>query len=80
MIRLKLSSLFPYNLLAIWSEKSPSVWGLALESSDLLWVLKTVQQHHPSDNTTGLHVWSKAVLQSAGDFPLTLNGLWVGSG
>lgn len=82
MVRLKLyfASLFPYNLLVIQGEESPSVWRLAPQSPDLLWMLKDLQQHHLCDNTAGCGVWSKAALWPAGDFPLTLTGFGLGPG
>lgn len=82
MVRPKLwfASLFPYNMLVIWDEESLSVWQLAPQSSDLLWMLKDLQEHHLCDNTTGSGVWSKVPLQPAGVFPLTLTGFGLGSG
>lgn len=82
MVRLKLcfASLFPYNLLVIQGKESLSVWRLALQSPDLLWMLKNLQQHHLCDNTGGSGVWSKAALQPARDFPLTLTGFGLGPG
>lgn len=82
MVRLKLcfASLFPYNLLVIQGKESLSVWRLAPQSPDLLWMLKDLQQHHLCDNTSGSGVWSKAALQPARDFPLTLTGFGLGPG
>lgn len=72
------TSLFPYNLLVIQGEESPSVWRLAPQSPDLLWMLKDLQQHHLCGNTTGSGVGSKAALQPAGNFPLTLTAFGLG--
>ena len=82
MVRLKLyvASLFPYNLLVIQGEESSSVWRMALQSPGLLWMSKDLQQHRLCDNTTGCGVWSKAALQPAEDFPLTLAGFGLGPG
>lgn len=82
MVRLKLcfASLFLYNMLVIWDEESLSAWQLAPQSSDLLWILKDLQQHHLCNNTTDSGAWSKVALQPAGVFPLTLTGCGLGSG